>query len=444
MPLRAADRKSEEPAGRAGAGSETNSGAFLGHPTMSKLSLPKDKIKVLLLENVHANAVDLFQRQGYAQVEHVKEALDEAELIDKVADAHMLGIRSRTQVTEGILEAAEKLMVIGCFCIGTNQVQTTAAKMRGIPVFNAPYSNTRSVAELVLAEAIMLLRGIPEKSWSTHEGGWMKSAVDSYEMRGKTLGIVGYGHIGTQLSIMAEAMGMRVVFYDIVEKLALGNATAVRDLGELLAESDVVSLHVPATELTAGMMGKDELRAMKKGAHLINASRGNVVDIDALAACLRDGHLAGAAIDVFPKEPASPDETFESPLRGLRNVILSPHVGGSTMEAQANIGVEVADKLIKYSDNGSTLGAVNFVEVALPPQQNAIRFMHIHRDVPGVLSKINSVFSSRDINIAGQYLRADGEIGYVVTDVLGNVDAGMGIRRELEAIEGTLRTRFLY
>jgi len=411
---------------------------------MSKLSLPKDRIKVLLLENVHANAVDLFRRQGYGQVEHVKEALDEDELLAKIADAHMVGIRSRTQVTKSILDAAEKLMAIGCFCIGTNQVDIAAAKMRGIPVFNAPYSNTRSVAELVLAEAIMLLRGVPEKSWSTHDGGWMKTAVNSFEMRGKTLGIVGYGHIGTQLSIMAEAMGMRVVFYDIVEKLALGNATAVRDLGELLAESDVVSLHVPSTELTAGMMGKGELRAMKNGAHLINASRGNVVDIEALAECLRDGHLAGAAIDVFPKEPASPEESFESPLRGIRNVILTPHVGGSTMEAQANIGIEVADKLIKYSDNGSTLGAVNFVEVALPPQQDAIRFMHIHRDEPGVLSKINSVFSSREINIAGQYLRADGEIGYVVTDVIGDLDVGMGIRRDLEGIQGTLRTRFLY
>jgi D-3-phosphoglycerate dehydrogenase len=411
---------------------------------MSKLSLPKDKIKVLLLENVHANAVDLFKRQGYTQVEHVKEALDDGDLIDRIADAHMVGIRSRTQITEDILAAADKLMAIGCFCIGTNQVKTAAAKMRGIPVFNAPYSNTRSVAELVLAEAIMLLRGIPEKSWSTHEGGWMKTAAGSFEMRGKTLGIVGYGHIGTQLSIMAEAMGMRVMYYDIVEKLALGNAIPVRDLGELLKESDVVSLHVPATELTAGMIGKDELRGMKSGAHLINASRGNVVDIDELAACLRDGHLAGAAIDVFPKEPASPDETFESPLRGMKNVILTPHVGGSTMEAQANIGLEVADKLIKYSDNGSTLGAVNFVEVALPPQQGAIRFMHIHRDVPGVLSKINSVFSSRDINIAGQYLRTDGEIGYVVTDVLGDLDVGMGIRKDLEGIEGTLKSRFLY
>ncbi len=411
---------------------------------MSKLSLPKDKIKVLLLENVHSNAVDLFKRQGYGQIEQVGEALDETELKARIADAHMIGIRSRTQITKEVLDVADKLMVIGCFCIGTNQVETNAAKMLGIPVFNAPYSNTRSVAELVLAQAIMLLRGIPEKSWITHEGGWMKSAAGSYEIRGKTLGIVGYGHIGTQLSVMAEALGMRVMFYDIVEKLALGNATAVRDLGELINNSDVVSLHVPSTEMTAGMIDKACLRNMRKGAHLINASRGNVVDIEALAECLSDGHLAGAAVDVFPKEPASPDEIFESPLRGLKNVILTPHIGGSTMEAQANIGTEVADKLVKYSDNGSTLGAVNFVEVALPPQQNAVRFMHIHRDIPGVLSKINGVFSSRDINITGQYLRADGEIGYVVTDVIGDLDVGMGIRRELAAIEGTVRSRFLY
>jgi len=411
---------------------------------MSKLSLPKDKINILLLENVHANAVEFFERHGYGQIEQVKKALDDDDLKARIADAHMIGIRSRTQLTDDILSVADKLMAIGCFCIGTNQVDINSAKMRGIPVFNAPYSNTRSVAELVLAEAIMLLRGIPEKSAVTHEGGWMKTAEGSYEARGKTLGIIGYGHIGTQLSIMAEAVGMRVVFYDIIEKLALGNATAVRSLDELLGESDIVSLHVPATDLTANMIDRDCLRAMKKGAHLINASRGNVVDIDALADCLRDGQLAGAAIDVFPKEPASAAETFESPLRGLKNVILTPHVGGSTMEAQANIGAEVADKLVKYSDNGSTLGAVNFVEVALPPQQDATRFMHIHRDVPGVLSKINNVWSSRDINISGQYLRTDGEIGYVVTDVLGDVNVGMGIRRDLAAIEGTVRSRVLY
>jgi len=393
---------------------------------MSKLSLPKDKIKVLLLENVHSNAVEFFKRHGYGQIEEVKEALDEAELKSRIADAHMIGIRSRTQITSSVLESAEKLMAIGCFCIGTNQVEVA------------------SVAELVLAQAIMLLRGIPEKSWDTHDGGWMKTATGSYEIRGKTLGIIGYGHIGTQLSVMAESLGMRVQFYDIVEQLALGNATPIRDLEELLESSDIVSLHVPATEITAGMIDEACLRAMKKGAHLINASRGNVVDIDALAGCLKDGHLAGAAVDVFPKEPASPNEAFESPLRGLRNVILTPHIGGSTMEAQANIGAEVADKMVKYSDNGSTLGAVNFVEVALPPQQNALRFMHIHRDVPGVLSKINNVFSTRGINISGQYLRADGEIGYVVTDVIGDIEVGMGIRQDLGAIEGTLRSRCLY
>lgn len=411
---------------------------------MSKLSLPKDKIKVLLLENVHANALDLFDRHGYGNIEQVGDALDEAELKAKIADVHMIGIRSRTQISKNVLSAAEKLMAIGCFCIGTNQVDSEAAKMMGIPVFNAPYSNTRSVAELVLAEAVMLLRGVPEKSWIAHEGGWQKTAKGSYEIRGKTLGIIGYGHIGTQLSVLAESLGMRVMFFDIVEKLALGNATAVNDLNELLGRSDVVSLHVPATELTAGMMDADRLRAMKKGSLLINASRGNVVDIDALADCLTSGHLAGAAVDVFPKEPTSPDEPFESSLRGLKNVILTPHIGGSTMEAQANIGTEVADKLVKYSDNGSTISAVNFVEVALPPQQDAIRFMHIHQDVPGVLSKINQVFSTRDINITGQYLRADGEVGYVVTDVIGNLEVGMGIRRDLAAIDGTLRTRFLY
>lgn len=411
---------------------------------MSKLSLPKDKIKIVLLENIHPNAAALFERQGYQQVDQVSEALDEEALKEKISEAHMIGIRSRSQITSDVLQAAEKLMAIGCFCIGTNQVDVSASKMMGIPVFNAPYSNTRSVAELVLAEAILLLRGVPEKSWSTHEGGWQKSASGSHEIRGKTLGIIGYGHIGTQLSILAEALGMNVVFFDIVEKLALGNATSVSDLNELLALADVVSLHVPATESTVGMIDADRLGAMKKGAILINASRGNVVDIDALSASLHQGHLAGAAIDVFPAEPTSPGETFRSPLQGLRNVILTPHIGGSTLEAQANIGNEVADKLVKYSDNGSTIGAVNFVEVALPPQKDAIRFMHIHRDVPGVLSKINQVFSSREINIAGQYLRADGEVGYVVTDVLGDLEVGMGIRRDLQAIDSTLRTRFLY
>ncbi|MFL2771632.1 MAG: phosphoglycerate dehydrogenase [Rhodospirillaceae bacterium] len=411
---------------------------------MNKLSLPKDKIKVLLLEDIHSNAIELFQRHGYNQVEEISEALDENDLMSKISDAHIIGIRSRTQITDKILAIADKLMVIGCFCIGTNQVNIDAAKKRGIPVFNAPYSNTRSVAELVLAEAILLLRGIPEKSWSAHEGGWKKTVTGSHEIRGKTLGIVGYGHIGTQLSILAEALGMNIVFFDIIEKLSLGNARSVSNLEELLGLSDIVSLHVPATDATAGLMSSDRLKLMKKGAILINASRGNVVDIGGLASLLENGHIGGAAIDVFPHEPASPEEAFISPLQGLRNVILTPHIGGTTLEAQSNIATEVGDKLVKYSDNGSTLGAVNFAEVVLPTQTDALRFMHIHHDIPGVLSRINDVFSKRDINISGQYLRADGEVGYVVTDVIGEIEVGMGIRKDLQDIEGTVRTRFLY
>jgi D-3-phosphoglycerate dehydrogenase len=412
--------------------------------TMEKLSLPKNKIKVLLLENIHKNAVELFKRNGYGSVELITGALDAEVLKKKVADVHILGIRSRTKITKEVLAAAEKLMTIGCFCIGTNQVDLNAAKRAGIPVFNAPYSNTRSVAELVIAEIIMLFRGIPQRSWGAHDGDWDKSVKGAREIRGKVVGIVGYGHIGTQLSVMAEAMGMQVRFYDIVEKLAIGNAQACRSLDELLAISDVVTLHVPETPQTKQMMTAAKLKKMKKGAHLINASRGTVVDIAALADAIKDGHVAGAAIDVFPKEPADPAERFKSPLQSLRNVILTPHIGGSTEEAQQNIGAEVAEKLVKYSDNGSTLGAVNFVEVALPPQSDATRFMHIHRDEPGVIAAISQVFSRRKINIAGQYLRTDGDIGYVVTDVTGQVEGGVAIRKELAAIPGTVRTRFLH
>ncbi|KAA5605822.1 phosphoglycerate dehydrogenase [Roseospira marina] len=410
---------------------------------MSKLSLPKDRINVLLLENVHPNAVALLNRQGYTNVRHVRTALSGDALKDALADVHILGIRSRSQITEEALAAAEKLMAIGCFSIGTDQVNLQAAKIRGIPVFNAPYSNTRSVAELVLAEIICLFRGTFEKSWSAHEGGWMKSAEGSHEVRGKTLGIVGYGHIGSQLSILAEALGLRVVFYDIVEKLSLGNATALPSLDAVLETADVVSFHVPSSPLTRNMIGAAEIARMKPGARLINAARGNVVDIDALAQALRDGHLSGAAVDVFPKEPKGGNDMFESPLRGLRNVILTPHVGGSTEEAQANIGGEVAEKLVKYSDNGSTTGAVNFVEVSLPEHATVSRFLHIHKNVPGVLSAINDIFSSRGINIAGEYLRTDSDTGYVVVDVDADIEAGMGIRKALQAIPGTIRTRFL-
>ncbi len=410
---------------------------------MSKLSLPKDRIKVLLLENVHANAVDLFNRAGYTNVTHLKGALSGDALAEALSDAHILGIRSRSQVTGPVLAAAERLMAVGCFSIGTDQVDLGASKLRGVPVFNAPYSNTRSVAELVLAEIICLFRGTFAKSWSAHEGGWEKSAEGSHEVRGKTLGIVGYGHIGSQLSVLAESLGLRVIFFDIVEKLAIGNAQAVHSLDDLLRGADVVSLHVPSSPLTRSMIGAREIGLMKPGAHLINAARGEVVDIDALAAALTGGHLAGAAVDVFPREPRGGGDAFESPLRGLRNVILTPHVGGSTEEAQANIGTEVAEKLVKYSDNGSTAGAVNFVEVALPEQEGVSRFLHIHKNVPGVLSAINEIFSARGINIAGEYLRTDGEIGYVVVDVNEDIEAGMGIRRALEAIPGTIRTRFL-
>ncbi|WP_042704440.1 phosphoglycerate dehydrogenase, partial [Azospirillum sp. B506] len=325
---------------------------------MTKLSLSKDKINILLLEGVHDNAIDELARGGYASVERLPRALDESELLERIGSVHILGIRSRTHLTAKVFEAAQKLITVGCFCIGTNQVDLKAARRHGIPVFNAPYSNTRSVAELVIGEIIMLMRGIFEKSQLVHGGGWMKSAKDSYEIRGKTLGIVGYGHIGTQVSILAEAMGMQVRFYDTVRKLALGNARACDSLEELLSISDVVTLHVPDTPQTRNMIGERELAAMKKGSHLINAARGQVVDIEALAAAMSSGHVLGAAIDVFPVEPGSDKDEFQSALRGIKTAILTPHIGGSTMEAQANIGTEVAQKLIEYSDNGSTVGAV--------------------------------------------------------------------------------------
>jgi len=411
---------------------------------VEKLSLTKSKIKVLLLENIHKSAVELFKRQGYTNVESLRDALSAEELKEKLKDVHILGIRSRTKLTKDVLAAGEKLLTVGAFCIGTNQIDLSAAKRLGIPVFNAPYSNTRSVAELVLAEIIMLFRGIPQRSWGAHEGEWDKTVKGAREIRGKVIGIVGYGHIGSQLSIIAEAMGMQVRFYDVVEKLAIGNAQPCRSLDELFAISDVVTLHVPETPETKNMMTAAKFKKMKKGAFFINAARGTTVEIPALAEALKSGHVAGAAVDVFPKEPAGPEEKFKSPLQGMRNVILTPHIGGSTEEAQANIGSEVAEKLVKYSDNGSTLGAVNFVEVALPPQSNTTRFMHIHRDEPGVMAKISELFSRREINIAGQYLRTDGDIGYVVTDVIGRVQVGMGIRKDLAAISGTVRTRFLY
>jgi Phosphoglycerate dehydrogenase and related dehydrogenases len=411
---------------------------------VGRLSVPKDRIRIVLLEGVHSHAVRTLAQAGYLNVVQHKGALEGDALRAAIKAAHIVGIRSQTKLTAEILAAADRLFCIGCFCIGTNQVDLAAAKSRGIPVFNAPYSNTRSVAELVLGEMIMLFRRVPEKSALAHAGVWRKTASGAHEIRGRVLGIVGYGHIGSQLSVLAESLGMQVQYFDVVPKLALGNARPCGSLDALLETSDVVSLHVPATALTRNMIAAPQLRRMQPGALLINASRGSVVDVEALAESMREGHIAGTAVDVFPSEPTGSDETFATPLQGLGNVILTPHVGGSTEEAQANIGSEVAEKLIRYSDNGSTIGAVNFVEVALPVQTGVTRFLHIHRNLPGILMAVNGIFSSRGLNFAGQYLRTDAEIGYVVSDVDGTLEEGLGIRRALEAVEGTVRVRFLF
>ena len=409
---------------------------------MAKTSLEKSKIKILLLEGVHQSAVDNFHNAGYENIEHLPTSLDEESLIEKIRDVHFIGIRSRTQLTERVFEAAEKLVSVGCFCIGTNQVDLDAALKRGIAVFNAPYSNTRSVAELVLAEAIMLLRGIPEKNARAHQGGWLKSAKNSHEARGKTLGIVGYGSIGAQLSVLAESLGFNVIYYDVITKLGMGNASQVASLEELLGRSDVVSLHVPDLASTRWMIGAKEIAAMKDGAILINAARGSVVEIEPLADAIKAGKLNGAAIDVFPVEPKGNDEEFQSPLRGLDNVILTPHIGGSTLEAQENIGIEVSEKLITYSDNGTTVTSVNFPEVALPAHPDKHRLLHIHDNVPGVLSQINRVLSENGINISGQYLQTNDKVGYVVIDV--DKAYGPQALEALRQVEHTLKIRVLY
>ena len=409
---------------------------------MNKTSLSKEKIRLLLLEGVHQSAVDHFKANGYTNIDYHKTALPEEELKMKIAEAHFVGLRSRTQLTEDVLEHANKLIAIGCFCIGTNQVNLQAALAKGIPVFNAPYSNTRSVAELVLAQAIILLRGVAEKNALAHRGVWQKSAKNSYEIRGKTLGIVGYGSIGSQLSILAEGLGMHVRFYDVVTKLPIGRAEQVNDLDALLGMSDIVSLHVPETPSTKNMVGKDFLSKMKQDSILINASRGTVVEIDDLVACLENKKLLGAAIDVFPTEPRSNDELFESPLKAFDNVILTPHIGGSTAEAQENIGTEVAEKFVKYSDNGTTLSSVNFPEVALPTVANNHRLLHIHKNIPGVLSNINQIFSENNINISGQYLQTNESTGYVVIDLdAKNSDLAL---EKLQQVEGTIKARVLF
>ncbi|CDH47173.1 MAG: phosphoglycerate dehydrogenase [Candidatus Competibacteraceae bacterium] len=412
---------------------------------MSKTSLDKSKIKILLLEGLHASAVEAFQADGYTNIEYQQKALPEPQLLEAISDAYVVGIRSATQLTARILEQAPRLMGIGCFCIGTNQVDLDAAQEHGIPVFNAPFSNTRSVAELVLAEIILLLRGIPQRSSVAHRGGWVKTATGSHEARGKCLGIVGYGHIGTQTGLLAEALGMRVVFYDIETKLALGNAQPLPSLDVLLEVADVVTLHVPETPQTYQMIGAAQLARMKPGASLINAARGTVVDVNALVQVLESKHLSGAALDVFPEEPKANDEEFVSPLRRFDNVLLTPHVGGSTEEAQQNIGLEVASKLIKYSNNGSTVSSVNFPEVTLPEHPGKHRLLHIHRNQPGVLSRINAIFSEQQINIAGQYLQTNAKIGYVVIDVDSHERAEtLQLKKRLDEIAGTIRTRILY
>ena len=412
---------------------------------MGKNSLDKSKIKILLLEGIHASAVEAFQADGYSNIDYQQKALPEAKLLEAISDAYVVGIRSATQLTARVLEQAPRLIGVGCFCIGTNQVDLDAAQGQGVPVFNAPFSNTRSVAELVLAEIILLLRGIPQRSAVARRGGWIKTATGSHEVRGKCLGIVGYGHIGTQTGLLAEALGMRVVFYDIETKLALGNAQALPSLDALLDVADVVTLHVPETPQTWRMIGAAQLARMKPGASLINAARGTVVDVDALVQALDEKHLAGAALDVFPDEPKANDEEFTSPLRRFDNVLLTPHVGGSTEEAQQNIGLEVASKLIRYSNNGSTVSSVNFPEVTLPEHPGKHRLLHIHRNQPGVLSRINAVFSEQQINIAGQYLQTNPKIGYVVIDVDSHERAEtLQLKKRLDEIDGTIRTRILY
>ncbi len=408
------------------------------------LSLPKDKIKIVLFEGIHESAVALFRSAGYENVTRLTKALDGEALREALQGVHMIGIRSRTKLKEEVFAAADRLMAVGCFCIGTNQVDLKAATFRGIPVFNAPFSNTRSVAELVIGEIVMLLRRIFPRSVSAHQGGWDKSATDSFEVRGKTLGIVGYGNIGSQLSTLAEAMGMKVIYYDITDKLRHGNTEPCDTLEDLLGQSDIVSLHVPETPSTKYMMGEAQFRAMKQGAYFLNNARGTTVDIDALARALADKHLRGAAVDVFPKEPAGSGQKFVSPLQGMDNVILSPHIGGSTEEAQERIGGEVARKLIDYSDVGSTVGAVNFPQVQLPPRPNGTRYMHVHRNVPGMMGKLNDIFSRRGMNIASQYLETDGEVGYVVIEADGTREDCELVLDEIRGLEGTLRARIIY
>jgi D-3-phosphoglycerate dehydrogenase len=418
-------------------------------PEPARTSFPKSRIKAVLVEGIHPAAAAVLTGEGF-QVETLASAPDEARLRKLAGEAHLLGLRSKTEVTRGVLDASPKLLAIGCFCIGTNQVETALARQRGVPVFNAPFSNTRSVAELTLAEVIALHRSLTEKSAKLHRGEWDKSAEGSHEVRGRTLGIVGYGHIGSQVSVLAEALGMRVLYHDVVPKLPLGNARAVRSLGDLLKESDVVTLHVPANESTKGLIGASQLKKLRPGSYLINNARGGVVDIPALAAALRSGHLAGAALDVFPHEPSARDERFRSELLGLPNVILTPHIGGSTEEAQEAIARDVVEKFLRFVNVGSTTGAVNVPQVELPEQGERAgkgksrphRILHFHRNVPGVLSKIHGAIAELGANISAEYLRTDQDLGYVVIDV-DPTDGGK-VLEQVRAIPETIRVRMLW
>ena len=409
---------------------------------MAQTSYPREKIQILFLENISEAAARNFRVQGYTQVTRLSKALSEDELVEAVKNVHILGIRSKTQITARVLQAAKKLQAIGCFCIGVNQVDLDAARQMGIVVFNAPYSNTRSVAELVMGASIMLIRRIPDKNKAAHDGIWMKEASRSFELRGKTLGIIGYGNIGSQVSVLAEALGMRVLFYDIETKLPLGNAVDGKSLKEVLAKSDVVTLHVPETAQTKNLIGKAQLKFCKKGAILINYARGEVVDLDALRKEILSGQIGGAAVDVFPWEPEKNGDRFETPLQDLPNVILTPHIGGSTEEAQANIGEDVSQKMLQYLERGVTLGSHTVPALALPPQEGSHRILHIHANQPGVLSAINTQLSKNHINILGQYLKTNPAIGYVVLDVDKRLSAQA--QALLKEVKGTIKVRVLY
>ncbi len=413
---------------------------------MSKQSIgtsyPKEKINILFLENISDKAVQLFQQHGYINIKRLKGALSENELIKEIKDVHLLGIRSKTHITPAVLDAAKKLQAIGCFCIGVNQVNLKTATKKGIVVFNAPYSNTRSVAELVIGAAIMLIRRIPDKNKAAHEGIWLKEATGSYELRGKTLGLIGYGNIGSQVSILAESLGMKILYYDVETKLPLGNAIDAKSLKDVLNKSDIVSLHVPETPQTKNLINRNNIKHLKKGAILINYARGEVVDLKALASAIKEGHIAGAAVDVFPWEPEKNGDSFETPLQGISNVLLTPHIGGSTEEAQQNIGEDVSVKLFNYLEKGITTGSHTVPPLALPPVEGAHRILHIHNNVPGVLSAINTSLAKNNINIVGQYLKTNEEIGYVVLDVDKKLsNKALELLRE---VRETIKVRMLY